>query len=128
MVHYEKLIHVYLMFSVSTNLPSDTKCFIRKSSDPKSSSELIADFINHLFLLEQLLNENIPEEIGNAIEKLESENIECRFSKHKTKIFSWITTLKRFQTLQCFGFNSGKLISHKLYYSNEFKDRLIYHV
>ena len=116
------------MFSVSTNLPCETKCFIRKTSDPKSSSELIADFINHLWELEELLRQNIPEEIGNAIEKLESENIESRFSKHKTKLFSWITILKRFQTLQCFGFNSGKLITHKLYYSNEFKDRLIYHV
>ena len=65
------------------------------------------EFIEYLFELEELLYQNIPEEIGIAIEKLEIENFDNRFSKDTTKRFPWITTLKRFQTLPCFGFNSG---------------------
>ena len=103
------------MLSVSTNLPVETKCFIRKTSESQSGLELIAEFINHLWSLEELYHQSIPQEIHDAIERLEREtDVRNKFSKDKTLKNFWKSSLKKYIPLPCFGFNSGKHIDYMI--------------
>ena len=102
---------------MSSNLPDGgTKCFVRESSEPKDAANLITEFIDHLWELESKFYELIPNEINDAITKIEKRIISSRFSKLQTREKNILAYLKKFKELPCYGFNSGK----KLHNINSF--------
>ena len=94
--------------SISSNLPVEDQYFVRKSSEPAAGVELIKNFIDHLFKLEEKFLELIPQEISQAIATLNERIISSQFSKTQLKQKSVLYYLKSCLTLPCYGFNSAK--------------------
>ena len=96
------------IFSVSTNLNIPTRTFLRESSSADAGTAMIGDLVNHLFQIEEELYKSIPNEIFEAINKLQNEIEATKFNKLKTRKRSLLRELKKYLTLCCFGFNSGE--------------------
>ena len=110
-VHEDTIVEALqnvVSISVSSNLPVEDQYFVRSSSEPVAATELIKQFIDHLFKLEEKLQEMIPPEIAQAIAKLEELIISRKFSKNQLKLKTIQTYLKQCYTLPCYGFNSAK--------------------
>ena len=110
-IHEESIVEALqnvVSISVSSNLPVDDQYFVRRSSEPEAATELIKNFIDHLFKLEEIFQELIPTEISEAIAKLNEMIISTNFSKTQLREKSILTYLKQFYTLPCYGFNSAK--------------------
>ena len=69
---------------------------------------LITEFMDHLHILAEALQELIPPEIRALTEKLEEQLKDTTFCKSKTKMVKLLNYLKSFRTLSVFGFNSGE--------------------
>ena len=107
----EMSIQTVVSISVSTNIPGfDTKHFCRASMSPSDGALLITEFMDHLQLIADSLEDLIPTEIKELTAKLESELKERRFSKAKAKQNKILTYLKSYRTLNVFGFNSCEYI------------------
>ena len=118
---HEVSIQTVVSISVSTNIPGfETQHFCRSSMSPSDGTLLITEFMDHLHVLADALQELIPTEIRALTEKLEAELKETAFCKSKTKMTKLLNYLKSFRTLNVFGFNSGKsrLINLRLAYIN----------
>ena len=103
----EMSIQTVVSISVSTNIPGfDTTHFCRASMSPSDGALLITEFMDHLQLIADSLEDLIPSEIKELTVKLESELKERQFSKAKAKQNKILTYLKSFRTLNVFGFNS----------------------
>ena len=100
--------------AVATNLTdiSDEtfpdQCYVKADDSNQSAQDICDQFLDHLFFLADVYQDTIPEEIHEAILILECEQIEEKFSKEKTKKQTWLRHLKKYQSFNCFGFNSGK--------------------
>ena len=106
---HEVSIQTVVSISVSTNIPGfETKHFCRSSMSAADGTLLITEFMDHLHVIAEALQDHIPPEIKALTEKLEVELKEKTFCKSKTKLSRLLTYLKSFQTLNVFGFNSGK--------------------
>ena len=106
---HEVSIQTVVSISVSTNIPGfETQHFCRSSMSAADGTLLITEFMDHLHVIAEALQDHIPAEIKALTEKLEAELKGKTFCKSKTKMTKLLTYLKSFQTLNVFGFNSGK--------------------
>ena len=113
----EATLHL-LSLAVGTNIPGiETKCWLRKSSDPKDGQKLIRNLVLFLKKIHKKRHEKLPEYIFEAQEKIEvvlnkiklhfalgdrSRNLEfCRLQ-------SYSRALERLTKLSVYGFNSSK--------------------
>ena len=106
-------VHKYFLtlFSVSSNLPGcGTEFFCRKSSEPEAAVELISEFLNHLWSLEQIYHDLIPCEITDAMGSLKQKIITEKFSKSQTVEKRLMAFLQQFQQFPCYGYNSGEFM------------------
>ena len=111
-VTHEVSIQTVVSISVSTNIPGfETKHFCRSSMSAFDGTILITEFMDHLHILAEALQQLIPTEIKELTEKLEVELKEKTFCKSKTKLVKLMNYLKSFRMLNVFGFNSGKKFS-----------------
>ena len=108
-VVHEVSIQTVVSISVATNIPGfATQHFCRSSMSPSDGTLLITEFMDHLHVLSEALQDLIPPEIKALTEKLEAELKEMTFCKSKTKMVKLLNYLKSFRTLNVFGFNSGE--------------------
>ena len=106
---HEVSIQTVVSISVATNIPGfETQHFCRSSMSPEDGTLLITEFMDHLHVIAEALQELIPPEIRALTEKLEADLKETAFCKSKTKMTKLLNYLKSFRTLNVFGFNSGK--------------------
>ena len=106
---HEVSIQTVVSISVATNIPGfETQHFCRSSMSPFDGTLLITEFMDHLHVIAEALQELIPPEIRALTEKLEVELKETAFCKSKTKKSQLLQYLKSFRTLNVFGFNSGE--------------------
>ena len=81
---------------------------MRESSSAEAANAMMKNLVEHLFTIEEELHNQTPKEILNAIDRLEKEIQANKFSKIKTRKQFLLRQLKKYLTLSCFGFNSGK--------------------
>ena len=89
---------------VASTLQMPERYFERRSSLPQSACELVTEFMDHLFELEELYYQTIPDEIKNIEdddEEKESFQVECEKKSLKSK-------LRNICCMPVFGYNSGK--------------------
>ena len=100
-----------LSIATSTNIPDEPDQFwVRKSSAPKDGQQLVDDFLDYLFKLENKYYETIPDEIRDALADLddvESDKFGSdRTQKQKVKFY-----LQKYLTMCCYAFNGGEFHS-----------------
>ena len=91
---------------VASTLQMPERYFERRSSLPQSAGELVTEFMDHLFELEALYYQTIPDEIKNIEDdddEKESFQVECEKKSLKSK-------LRNICCMPVFGYNSGKWI------------------
>ena len=103
-----------LSIATSTNIPDQEDQFwIRKSSAPKDGQQLVDEFLDYLFLLENSYYETVPSEIRDALADMDDVDSEKfgtdRTQKQKIKFY-----LQKYLTMCCYAFNGGEFISHRL--------------
>ena len=92
---------------VASTLQMPERYFERRSSLPQSAGVLISEFMEHLFELEELYYQTIPDEIKNIDDdddEKESFQVESEKKSLKSK-------LRNICTMPVMGYNSGKLKS-----------------
>ena len=93
--------------ALSSNLPGvKDQCWIRKSSSPEHGKEIIHQFLDRVFELEQIYYENLPKEIKAALIYLE-EMDEAKFSYTKTKMSQLKDLMKKYHAFSVYSFNGG---------------------
>ena len=80
--------------------------FERKSSDPEEYQKLVNEFM--AYLLELQAEIQVPEEIVNAIEKMDEEIELMENGLRKSNIIKMRSHLKKYTELNTYGFNSSK--------------------
>ena len=102
-----------LSIAVGSNLPGyESKCYVRKSSEPDEELNLVRRFVQELDRIWKLKQREIPSYIHEGYEKIEqiTEQMKQRRAKF-TEFFPlrrYKRTLDSFVKLQVFGFNSAK--------------------
>ena len=94
--------------SVASNLPVSNVYFVRETSEPQASVALVKSFLDHLFKLEEIHTQLIPDEIDQAIIQLNSDVFTNKFSKTQCKLKKLLNYLKRYQILPCYAFNGSR--------------------
>ena len=96
--------------AMSSNLPDvSSECWIRKSSKPEHGKEIIDQFLDKLFALEQIYYDNLPDEIKAAhaiLEEMEEE----KFSLNKTKMSRLRNLVKKYHAFAVYSFNGGEFV------------------
>ena len=88
----------------ASTLPIPSRYFERKSSAPADSTVLIKEFLDHLFDLEKLYIQTVPEAIVDAVPDEDDEFAEhCGVTKQIER------NLRKYLTMPIYGYNSGKL-------------------
>ena len=96
--------------AMSSNLPDvSSECWIRKSSKPEHGKEVIHQFLDRLFALEQLYYDNLPDQIKAARGILE-EIDEEKFSLNKTKMNRLKKLVKKYHAFAIYSFNGGMFV------------------
>ena len=95
---------------VASTLPLPERYFERSSSLPESAGVLVSEFMEHLFELEELFYQTVPDELKNIEDDDELKNIEE--DKESYEIESDRKSLKDQLRNMCvmpvLGYNSGK--------------------
>ena len=94
--------------SIASNLPTPDEYFVRQSSNPQAASDLVNNFLDHLFELEKIYSTLIPEEINYAISELRSDITSDKFSKSQCRQHSILNFLKQYLVLPCYAFNGSR--------------------
>ena len=89
---------------VSSSLPIQSKYFVRKSSAPIHSTELVTAFVDFLFEAEVVYHATIPEDILDAVPEEDEEYSENVCEKIKVE-----RQLRKYSAMPVYGYNSGKL-------------------
>ena len=90
--------------AVSTNLPGTTDQFFCDSDEEK----LTLKFLDYTAQLQELLEQNLPNEIVQCREKLSELVHDETFGVKKCKMRTMLNYVKGFFKLSCYGFNSSK--------------------
>ena len=106
-----------LSIATSTNIPDQQDQFwVRKSSAPKDGQQLVDEFLDYLFLLENSYYETIPSEIRDALADMDDVDSEKfgtdRTQKQKIKFY-----LQKYLTMCCYAFNGGEFIPYNIFES-----------
>ena len=100
--------HKLVSVAIASNLPGyEDKFLCRESSHPESEQKLIDQFVAELERLHELLLENIPAEISDAVQKINEKIQVLRFGFEKTQLAGLKKFLEQYSILQIYGFNSG---------------------
>ena len=91
----------------ASNIPNTDRFFVRRSSHPVAGSDVVEEFLSHLFSVETQYYESIPDEIKLALEQLD-ERVQTKFSTERTEIQNLLYHLRKYTEFPIFGFNSGK--------------------
>ena len=114
---------------MSSNLPDvSSECWIRKSSKPEHGKEIIDQFLDKLFALEQIYYDNLPDEIKAAhaiLEEMEEE----KFSLNKAKMNRLKTLVKKYHAFAVYSFNGGEFLYCLMYiYDISYRSYHIRHI
>ena len=97
-----------LSIACSTNIPNQADQFwMRKSSAAKHGQELVDEFLDYLFKLENDYFETIPDEIRDALADLDDVDSE-KFGHDRTMKQKIKFHLQKFFVMCCYAFNGGK--------------------
>ena len=103
-----------LSIATSTNIPNEQDQFwVRKSSAPKDGQQLVDEFLDYLFRLENSYYETIPNEIRDALADL--DDVDGKFGYDRTQKQKIKFHLQKYLTMCCYAFNGGKLIYYNLF-------------
>ena len=108
-VHLDTKIQVdgvlkVVSIGVASTLPLPERYFERTTSHPEAAGLLVSEFMEHLFELEELFYQTIPDELKNIEDDdEEKEAFEVESEKKTLK-----NQLRNLCTMPVFGFNSGK--------------------
>ena len=103
--------HKLLSLAVSTNIPmKPDKFFCRTSSEPEAEQDLVNRFVEYLGDLHSALADQIPSEIQDAIDKLETDLAALRFGSKKLELTNLQNSLRKYYTLRIYAFNGGTFL------------------
>ena len=103
-----------LSIATSTNIPDQQDQFwVRKSSAPNDGQQLVDEFLDYLFRLENSYYETIPHEIRDALADL--DDVDGKFGYDRTQKQKIKFHLQKYLTMCCYAFNGGKLIYYNLF-------------
>ena len=102
-----------LSIALGSNLPEfESKCWIRKSSDPDDELNLVRKFVKELDRAWELKQRYVPDYIRTGYEKIDAIAAEMKERRASFTEFIPLRRYKRvlddYSKLQIFGFNSAK--------------------
>ena len=104
---FQKIISI----AIGSNMPGTKPIFlIRKSSKPEAEQVLVNDFVQHLGELQKTYTSLLPPFLDEALEKLDYDLGEQKFSRNKTRTERLRMYLKEYKRLRIFSFNGSKYI------------------
>ena len=93
--------------ALSSNLPGvGDECWIRKSSRPEHGKEIIHQFLDRIFELEQIYYDNLPDDIKIARTILDDMG-DDKFSHTKTIMNQIETLIDKYHSFAVYSFNGG---------------------
>ena len=95
-------VHKLASIGCASTLSGDSRYFERRSSRPEDSTELVAEFLDHMFELEKQYIVTVPIEIRDAVP--EEDEFEQKFGGEKQTE----DKLRKYLTMPIYGYNSGK--------------------
>ena len=98
-------VHKVVSIGVSSSLPVQDQYFVRKSSSPQHSTELVAEFLDFLFETEKIYRETVPKVILDAV----SDDVD--FNDDVCDKVRVERELRKYLSMPVYGYNSGKYIS-----------------
>ena len=116
-INTEATLHL-LSIAVGSNIPNmETKCWVRKSSDPKHAAQLIKNLVVYLKKLQEERKKLLPDYILEAEMKIEAVCEKIKFhivcgDKSRNLEFcrlrSYLRALENLTKLSVYGFNSSR--------------------
>ena len=88
----------------ASTLSTESRYFERKSSLPEHSTELVGEFLDHMFELEKLYIQTVPAEIKDAVPDDDDDD----FEENVGEIKRIQRELKKYLTMPILGYNSSK--------------------
>ena len=86
----------------SSTLSTDCRYFERRSSRPEDSTELVAEFLDHMFELENQFIQTVPQEIRDAVPE------EDEFQENEGEEIRLESQLRKYLSMPIYGYNSSK--------------------
>ena len=102
-------VHKLASIGCASTLPAESRYFERRSSRAEDSTELVAEFLDHMFELEKLYIQTVPQEIKDAV----PEEEEDEYYKNVGKTKRLENQLRKYLSMPILGYNSSKLICYK---------------
>ena len=84
------------------------RTYVRRDSSPQAIVELTEAFVNELHRIKEEMQQLLPAYLKDARMRLEATLREAKFGPEKTKLYKWLSEIKKYWKLNIFGFNSGK--------------------
>ena len=97
-------VHKLASIGCASTLSTDSGYFERRSSRPEDSTELVAEFLDHMFELEKLYIQTVPAEIKDAVPDDDDDD----FEENVGEIKRIQRDLKKYLTMPILGYNSSK--------------------
>ena len=118
-------IHRLVSIAAATNIPGGKiGYFCRNSSLPQEEQKVVTEFVHYLNNLYEMYVSLLPSYIENAIDSIDKDLEDMKFSKQKTKLVEIRQYLKKYLRLPVYSFNGGKLRRKHMVWCNLYLSKI----